>query len=102
MKFDLSEKELEEIKAVFRHCSEIERVVIFGSRATGHNRKGSDVDIALQGAITFDVIARVKGVLEQETQLPYFFDVVDYASITNMDLKKHIDEHGKVLWVRQE
>mgnify|MGYP001112595429 CR=1 FL=1 len=98
MNFGLSEKELEEIISVFQRFPGIKKVMVFGSRAMGCHQKRSDVDMALQGDITFDVVVRVKSVLEQETRLPYFFDIVDYDSITNPDLKKHIDEQGKVLF----
>ena len=98
MKFGLKEKEIQEIKEVVSKFREIETVIIFGSRAMNTNKKGADIDLALKGNISLDVLAKVKMILEEDTKLPYFFDVIDYSSINNPDLKKHIDEKGEVFY----
>jgi predicted nucleotidyltransferase len=98
MKFGLNKSELEQIYQIFRSIPEIEQVLIFGSRAMGNYRKTSDIDFALKGDINLDIIAKVKYQLEEETTLPYFFDVVDYKNITDKELKKQIDMHGEVFY----
>ena len=102
MEFGLNQKEVEEIKNVLACSGEVESALVFGSRSMGSNKKGSDVDLALKGCITFSVVARVKSGLEEETLLPYFFDVLDYGSITNNGLKKHIDEYGELIYSRRK
>ncbi|WP_321992949.1 nucleotidyltransferase substrate binding protein [Clostridium butyricum] len=32
--------------------------------------------------------------------LPYFFDIINYNSITNENLKKHIDIEGKIIYTK--
>ncbi len=49
MKYGLKEKLLESIADVFAGYSKIEKVLIYGSRAKGNYRKGSNIDLALVG-----------------------------------------------------
>lgn len=72
---------------------EIKRAVIFGSRAKGNYKAGSDVDIAIW-AINNDAILRLSGILNDETLLPYKFDLLNYDTINNKKLKEHIDRVG--------
>ena len=50
MKFGLSDKVIDEINGVFRKHSEVEKVLIFGSRVKGNYRPGSDIDLAVIGS----------------------------------------------------
>lgn len=95
----LSAKTLESITKVLIRFPEVEKALFFGSRAMGNYKKGSDVDIAIQGKkINFDIINRIHSILEEETLLPYFFDVINYNEINNNNLKKHIDQEGIVFY----
>lgn len=96
MTFGLTTTDLEKIRQVFAHFPEIESVVIFGSRAMGNYKNGSDVDLALKGPVTEEMLREVSSHLNQKLPLPYFFDVVIYNQIQNAELKKHIDEEGRV------
>lgn len=100
MKFGLTKSELEQIYKIFKSVPEIKQVLIFGSRAMGNYRRTSDIDFALKGDINFDIVAHVKYQLDEETTLPYFFDVVDYQNISDKELKKQIDKYGKVFYRR--
>lgn len=80
---------------------EIDKVVIFGSRAKGNYKTGSDVDLAVYGdRVTFDVVARLHSMLEDESPMPYFFDVINVNHLDNHDLKLHIERVGKVIFQR--
>ena len=94
----LSKKELDEITQVFRTFPDIQEAVLFGSRATGTFKPGSDVDIALKGQVTLQTLARIKALLEEESSLPYLFDIVGYRAIETLALKEHIDKHGKLIY----
>lgn len=94
----LTAKELEQIVDVFKEIPEIESVVIYGSRALGTFSRGSDIDLALKGKINLDIIAKVKRILDEELPVPYFFDITNYQSITNQELKSHIDNCGKIIY----
>lgn len=99
---DLAPGEIKQIVDFASLFPEIEQVIVFGSRALGNAKPGSDVDLALLGPkITAEIVAKIKDYLEEETLLPYFFDIVHFETIGNEALKQHIREHGKALSVAQ-
>ena len=100
MTLGLSGKELGAITLVFKKFPGIQEAVLFGSRAMGTFKPGSDVDIALKGRITLQDVAHVKALLEEESPMPYLFDVVDYGTIETPAFKEHIDKHGKSIYKR--
>lgn len=77
---------------------EISETIIFGSRAIGNYKKGSDVDIAIKGGkVDRKTIARLSDDLNEKYPLPYFFDIVNYNEISNKELKNHIDTFGRTI-----
>jgi predicted nucleotidyltransferase len=95
----LSEEELSTLQNVFSNIDNISQVILFGSRATGTNRKSSDVDLAIKGDdLGIDTLAKLKNILEEQTKLPYFFDIIIYDHITNQELKHQIDKYGVSIW----
>lgn len=103
MKYGLKERDVKNIFYAIKRFSEIETVFVFGSRAIGNYKKGSDVDIAIKGAnITNNIVIKLSTILNEELALPYYFDVINYKTIENVNLKKHIDNIGKILYRKQE
>lgn len=100
--FGLRETDIEEICRVFRQFTQVECAIIFGSRAKGNYRNGSDVDIALKGHIPFNILISISSILNEETMMPYRFDILDYDAITNPDLVLHIDRVGKLLYSNEK
>ncbi|WP_333887869.1 nucleotidyltransferase domain-containing protein [Clostridium sp.] len=101
--FGLLERDLKYILEAVKKYSEIEEVIIFGSRAMGNYKKGSDVDIALKGEyVNRKVVCRLSDDLNEEYPLPYFFDVVNYNDVSNEELKRHIDNVGKTIYKRED
>jgi type I restriction enzyme S subunit len=99
MKYGLSQKQIEEIQSILSKYEEIEKAVVFGSRAIDTFKEASDVDIAIKGVnVTFKTVAKLKYELEEETYIPFFFDVVAYNSIKSNELIEHIDTKGKILY----
>lgn len=87
------------IKEALSHYPEIEQAIIFGSRAKGNYKAGSDIDIALKGKkITDNTVFKLSDELEEQLPLPYFFDLIIYSSITNLELSQHIDRVGKKIY----
>lgn len=85
---------LDKISALFRKHSQIREAVLFGSRAKGNYREGSDIDVALKG---HQVDSRVLAEIEAEYDtlyLPWKLDLIVYETIENSDLKDHIDRVG--------
>ena len=99
MTLGLTTAELTELASVFQRYPAIQIVWLFGSRATGKHKKASDVDLALQGEIDLHLLAKIKYELEENTALPYFFDVVNYAAV-DINLKNRIDSEKKLIYQR--
>lgn len=94
MKYGLSDATLEEILAVFRENIQVEDVILFGSRAKGSYRPGSDIDLAVKGkGLTFQEFVKLLVKLD-ELELIYKIDAVNYQTIKNQELLDHISRVG--------
>lgn len=83
-------------------CPLVDRALVFGSRAKGNYKPVSDVDIAIVGSnIDQSTVATLSFFLNEETFLPYFFDIVHYDTIEEIAFKEHIDRVGKVIFQRK-
>lgn len=99
--FGLLEREIVYINKALEKFEEIEKAIIFGSRAMGNYKKGSDVDIAIIGEkVTNKIIFKLDDYLNEVYPLPYFFDIINYNSLKNEKLIEHIDNEGKVIYVK--
>lgn len=102
MKFGLKTKDLDQITAIIRTFPEVTQAIIFGSRAMGNHKNGSDVDIVLKGTLITDkIVTQINYQLNEVLLLPYFFDVVHFESIENQDLVEHINQYGQVFFKRE-
>jgi len=96
MTFGLSPEVIEHLRQLFARHSEIERVIIYGSRAKGNFREGSDIDLAFEGdAIDLPLLLKLDDLL-----LPYQLDLSLLAHIDDPDLRSHIARVGQVLYER--
>ena len=99
MKNELSPEELARICAILETVSSVDKAVLFGSRAMGHARHNSDVDIMLYGnGLKLLDIMQISSLLE-ETTLPYQFDLIRH-DVKNHALLDHVERHGKVIFQR--
>ena len=97
--FGLSSTATEQIRKILREFPDIEMASIYGSRAMGNYKKGSDVDLAIFGSsLKPDTPLGLSRRLNQEAPLPYHFDVTDMRRLDNSDLRHHIQTHGKHLY----
>ena len=95
----ISDKSFKIILDTLEKFSEIEKAVIFGSRAIGNDKPSSDIDIAIFGEnITDDILRKINVLLNEKENIPYFVDIIDFNSIENNQLKEHILKKGKVLF----
>src|SRR5438132_256854 len=98
--YGLSPEDQEIIIKVLKKFPEIKEAFIFGSRAKGTHRIGSDIDIAIKGEGLEEIVSAVSGQLNDETPLPYMFDVVVFNATGNVDLQEHIQRAGKLFYKR--
>ncbi len=101
MTYGISEKSYKALMAFLEESEIIERVVLFGSRAMGNYKNGSDIDLAIWGSeLTSRKVQRFSAVLNDEMQIPYMIDLLYYDEIHNDALKEHINTHGIEIFKR--
>ncbi|PHS38527.1 MAG: DNA polymerase III subunit beta [Sulfurovum sp.] len=93
-RFGLRSSDLEDIIKTLKQFDNICEAIIFGSRAKGNYKHGSDVDIAIKGDIDFKTLTHLSYLLNEESLMPYKFDIVNYGGTQHHDLKEHIDRIG--------
>jgi predicted nucleotidyltransferase len=98
----ITEQSYRHIVATLTSFPAVERARIFGSRAKGTSKRGSDIDIVIFGEdCTEKTALALSSVLNEQTAIPYFVDVANYDSIKNGELKAHIDRVSIPLFERQ-
>lgn len=97
MKCDLPDRLVQDI-VKFAQKNEIEKVVLFGSRARGTNLERSDVDLAVSGGSAFDFYED----LEEYAHTLLFFDVVNLDRNINAELQHEIERDGITLYEKRD
>lgn len=102
MKFGLTEETIKKLNSVFSKYPEIEEVIIYGSRAKGNYREGSDIDITLKGEkLTEEIRSKVWLDLD-DLNTPYLIDLSIFHALTSESLINHIQRVGKSLYKSNE
>lgn len=102
MRYGLLPADIEVIVGVLEACPRVDKALVFGSRAKGNYKPGSDVYIAVIGGdIDQSIVAALSFAFNEETFLPYFFDIVHYDTLSELALKEHIDRVGQVIFQRE-
>lgn len=93
--FGLKEATVQKIGAVLAHYPQVEKAVLYGSRAKGNYKNGSDIDLTLCGGadLTLRVLYRISEELD-DLLLPYTIDLSIYTTISDPDLIAHIQRVG--------
>ncbi|MCL2186733.1 MAG: nucleotidyltransferase domain-containing protein [Treponema sp.] len=99
MEYGLSNNTISSLFSIFNKYPGIKQVVLYGSRAKGNFRIGSDIDLILKtdNNFTHKDLLHIANDFD-DSRMPYFIDVSIYDKLTNLDLKAHIDRVGKVLY----
>jgi len=86
------------MQRVFAQHPGIRQAIVYGSRAKGNYRPGSDIDLTLDApTLAFGEFLQIDQALD-DLMLPYRIDLSLLAQIDNQDLRSHIARVGKVLW----
>jgi len=94
--FGLPESAIEAIRRTLAECPGVEKAVIYGSRAKGTFRPGSDIDLALYGSVSDNDLSALMDRLDA-LNTPYLFDIVRYHDIDNEALRDHVARVGQRL-----
>jgi predicted nucleotidyltransferase len=97
--YGLPDKAIERINAVFLQYPAVEKTVLYGSRAKGSYRNGSDIDLTLFGEIPFKELLHIENDLD-DLLLPWMIDLSIFSHIDNSSLIDHITRIGAVFYER--
>ncbi len=98
MKYGLKEETVEKINHVFSHYAQLEKVMLYGSRARGNFKNGSDIDLTFHGEnLNLSILSKIDNELD-DLLLPYSFDLSIFKHIDNADLIAHIKQVGIVFY----
>ena len=100
LRFGLKETIIEKINAVLAGFPQVEKAVLYGSRAKGNYKNGSDIDLTLYGKdLTLNVLYKIDQELD-DLLLPYTFDLSIFERLSDPDFIDHIQRVGVVFYQR--
>ena len=97
MRYGLDEKTIEKIQQTFNKHKTISEAILYGSRAKGNFKEGSDIDLTLKGNSSLETLNQIRNDLDN-LNLPYTFDLYLFAEIDNQALLDHIKRVGTVFY----
>ncbi len=98
--YGLPERTTHAICAVLTRIAEVDKAVLYGSRAKGNYKPGSDIDLTLYGP---QLTARLCSAIADEIDellLPYSVDLSVFADLNHTELQAHIERVGLVFYQR--
>ena len=98
MSYGLPDSAISDLCRIFSANPKVDKVVLYGSRAKGTFRNGSDIDLTLYGQ---ELTLQDLNFLEHEIDdllLPYKVDLSIFSHIDNPDLVEHIQRVGKTFY----
>ena len=102
MKYGLEDITIKKIQDVFAAFPQVEKIILYGSRAKDTYKNGSDIDLTIKGEnIDLSVMNQIALMLD-DLLLPYTFDLSVFTHIRNIDLLEHIDRVGVEFYCRGE
>lgn len=98
MKYGLSTDDIGTLKRILANYPDILEVWLFGSRTTDNYHAGSDVDLAVMNAsVSGKVIRQVRSDIE-DSNLPYFVDIINFHELKHPGLKEQIIRAGRLFY----
>lgn len=96
--YGLKTETIKAIQEVLANFPEVEKAILYGSRAKGNFRPSSDIDLTLTGDnLNLTTLQKIENDLD-ELFLPYKIDLSLYHQIKNPELLDHIRRVGKVFY----
>jgi predicted nucleotidyltransferase len=98
----LNNSDIEKIQSVLNLHQEIEKAILFGSRAKGNYKPASDIDLTLVGDdLTLTIQQKIENELD-DLLLPYKFDISIHHTIISTELLDHIERVGKLFFQKEQ
>ena len=100
MNHGLSDETVEKICGVLARHVQVEKALLYGSRAKGTYKNGSDIDLTLLGdGLVFDELMGIMDELD-DLLLPYTMDLSIFSMIDHVNLREHIRRVGQDFYHR--
>ena len=99
LRYGLRDGDVQKLQAVLTRYPQITEAIIYGSRAKGNYKPGSDIDLTLKAKMDSWTFNQLLVELD-DLLLPYQIDLSLYNEIQNSELKSHIDRVGQVFFER--
>jgi predicted nucleotidyltransferase len=97
-KFGLSRQVVQKISQVFERYQNIEKVLIYGSRALGTYKPGSDIDLVIfSKTMSLTELLKIEMELD-DLLLPYSIDISIYRDIEDSGMLDHISRVGQIFY----
>jgi uncharacterized protein len=94
MKYGLPQSAVQKINAVLSRYPQVEKAILYGSRAKGNYKNGSDIDLTLDGTdLSLNIIYKILDDID-ELLLPYTIDLSIFKDIRDPDVIEHIQRVG--------
>jgi uncharacterized protein len=102
-RFGLKETVILQIREVLVKYPQVEKAVLYGSRASGSYKNGSDIDLTLDGDadLTLKVLFRIMDDLD-DLLLPYTFDLSIHHCISDPEVIVQIQREGVMFYKKNE
>lgn len=97
-KFGLKQQHIDMMNQCFAQYSSVLKVILYGSRAKGNYKNGSDIDLTIiDMGLSFSELLQIENKLD-DLLLPYKIDLSLKRQISNPDLIEHIERIGEVFY----
>jgi len=92
--YGLNDRDIQTLFGILNKYDEVENVYLYGSRAKGTHKLGSDIDLAIMNeGVSEKTIRTIKSEIE-ESSLPYFVDITNFTTLNHKELAEHIQRVG--------
>jgi len=98
MIYGLKAEVVDAICKIFQKYPEVDKAILYGSRAKGNFKPASDIDLTLVGSsLDLAILNKISWELD-DLLLPYTFDLSVYHQLNNPDILDHIQRIGVVFY----
>lgn len=98
--YGLKDIHIKKLQSVFAKYKAIDKAILYGSRAKGNYRIGSDIDLSLVGlSLDFETLLSIENEID-DLLLPYKIDLSLLHTIDNIDLIDHINRVGVDFYIK--
>ena len=100
--FGLSKSSMTILTDIFSKNLQVEKVILYGSRAKGNFNKRSDIDLVVIGTkLNRHIIGKIISEVN-DSNCPNTVDIQILVNIKNQDLSEHIARVGQIFYLKSK